>query len=253
MNVKRTFVFVLIGVFMISMMGGVLGADPTAEDIGTAAGEGAIGIVTLIKAFLAVLFDDAAFGEKEMLSRFFFAVLLAMFVYSTLRVFMDDTHALIVWIATGAVTALAIIAIPTDFLEAIRTQYGIMGATILSAIPFAIVTFFTIKSKNYLVSHATWIFYTIYYFALFGQKVYEKLGTGNFWSSAVFSPDVLPYFIAVLAGIFMVVFGAAWTWKWWHSGILDAQMEEAAMATKKRAAALKAEAQRISITGIKQN
>ena len=248
---KRFLVVGILGLFMVSLMSGVLGAD--AEQVGTAVGEGTLGVVQLLKAFLAVLFNDAAFGEKEMLSRFFFSILLGMIVYSAMQSFFGKNKRLISWIATGAITALAIIAIPTNFLEAIRLQYGAMGAAILTIVPFAIIALFTIRVDNLLIATATWIAYSLYYFGLFGNKLYNGITVGeNFWT-IVFSADVFPYVLALLMGIIMAWFGVKYARKWWTGGIIDAQVEEAEASIRKRAAGLRAEARRLdATTGIEQ-
>jgi hypothetical protein len=190
MDVKRLLVFGMLGLFMVSMMGGVLGADLSDE-----AGEIGETVVTSIGGFLEP-FLSPFFGEKEMLTRVFFAILLGMIIYSIISMMFSGSSPWIKWGITGAIVSLALVGLSNEFLEVIRVQYSAMGATILTVIPFMIMMAFTIKVNNLVVARLTWIFYAMYYLAMYGYRVVE---------SSSFSAG-LPYGIAFIVGL-VVFFG----------------------------------------------
>ncbi len=190
MNIKRFLIVGILGLFLVSMMGGVLG-----EDVSRSAGEIGETLITAIGGFLEP-FLEPFFGEKEMMSRVFFAMLLGMIIYSIVSVMFNKNSNWIKWGITGSITSLALIGLPSGFLEVIRTQYGAMGATILTIIPFIIIMTFTIKANNLLMSKLIWIFYAMYYLAMYLSKIIDS---NNF-------SDGLPYGIAFIAGL-IVFFG----------------------------------------------
>lgn len=247
-GVKKILVFSILGLFMISMMAGVLGA--TGEEVGENIAGFFVGLFTGL--------DNLAFGESEIFSKIFFALLLAMLIYSVLGTFLEGSPFIRFGVSV-IVTILAIFSIPANFLEAIRTQYGVMGAALLTIIPFAIVTLFTIKVKNKLIGSVTWVFYTMYYFAIFIGKLVENWNTGahpgsaplGFWN-VLFLPDVFPYVLAVVAGVVMVFF-LGYFREWFFGATLDSEIELAKAKNRARAAGLNAEAERLEATGISQS
>lgn len=191
MDVKRFFVFGILGLFMISMMSGVLGVEHID---GRAVGEA---IVTNVGGFLEP-FLAPFFGDQEMLSRVFFAILLGMIIFSIIGTIFGETKPWIQWGITFAITSLSLIGLPTSFLEAIRVQYAAMGATILTIIPFMIIVVFSLRAKNVLIARMTWIFYAVYYFVMYLYAIITSTsGTG--W----FSIETLPYLAGFVAGIFL--------------------------------------------------
>jgi hypothetical protein len=190
MNVKRFLSFGVLGLFLISMIGVVLGADLTEE--GREVGEG---LSTLIGGFFEPLLSPL-FGDTELLSRVFFAVLLGMIIYSIVGTMFKESQNWIKWGITGAITSLALLGLPSSFLEAIRIQYGAMGAAILTIIPFIIILIFSLKSGSVLIARMTWIFYAVYYFTMY---LYGIATSKTGW----FSFETAPYLIAFFAGIFI--------------------------------------------------
>ena len=193
MNVKRFLSFGVLGLFLISMIGVVLGADLTNE--GREVGEG---LATLVGGFFEPLLSPL-FGDTELLSRTFFAVLLGMIIYSIISTMFKESKNWIKWGITGAITSLALLGLPSGFLEAIRIQYGAMGAAILTVIPFIIILVFSLKSKSVLIARVTWIFYAVYYFVLYAYSLATNESTGLFTSTN------MPYLVAFFAGIFIFI------------------------------------------------
>ncbi len=168
-------------------------AQPASEEIAEGTKNVLVGIGEGISSFLQPLF-----GEKEMLSRVFLAFLLFLLIYSVMDSFFEGKK--ILTLATSIIiTGLALLAIPSNFLEAIRTTYGAMGAALLSLIPFAILVFFTLKVNSRLLAHIVWIFFVVYYFALYLYEIFAS--KAGFWSG-----DTLPYIGAIVAGILMIIF-----------------------------------------------
>jgi len=97
---------------------------------------------------------------------------------------------------------LAFIYIPQEAVNAIVLQYGAMGATILTVIPFLIILWFSLSTDNLFMARITWIFYAFYYFGLF----IFKMATENFPETATFwqmitSSQEIAYMIGFIAGI----------------------------------------------------
>jgi len=229
-KVKKFLVFGILSLFIISMMAGVLGHTSSTTTHNHPHNAAVQAGIEFIDFFKGIFVGTSSSGGTDTLSIVFFSILLAMVVYTSVKEFFDSKF--IRWVATGSITALGIITIPTNFIEVIQTQYGVMGAALLTVIPFAIVVFFTIKTKNKLIGSVTWIFFTMYYFAIFISKIMEQTevidwsyGLISFWELIV-SKNVFPYLLAVIAGIIMIFF-LAYFRKWFFEGALDAQVEAA--------------------------
>ncbi len=138
------------------------------------------------------------FSGKEIATQTLFAILLFMVLYTSVDALFRKKWPFTV-IVTGIITALAIIALPPNFLTSIRNQYGALGATILAIIPFLIILIFTIRVESNLVGRVLWIFYALYYFALY---IYSIATEKNGWLSA----ENIPYFAAIIGGIVLFLF-----------------------------------------------
>lgn len=165
---------ILFGLFLVNFFSVGVGAagtgsntpgDPSAAGQSAAQGLKVLGQFSL--SFINGLFGDTALGNQT-LSRLFMAILLGMFIYTAFESFFgDEKYKYVRGIATASATMLAIWGLPDGFLDAIKTGYGAMGATILSVVPFMIIFWFSVKTRSLLMAKATWAFYTVYYFALF--------------------------------------------------------------------------------------
>lgn len=188
---SKIFILIFIGLFIASMFSAlILAADDInqkAADIGQGA---ALGLASGFKQIASNALSPL-FGDKELFTKFLFAVLIFMIVYSIISVLFAGSK-YITWIIALIVTILAVLWIPPNFITAIRDQYGVMGATILSVIPFAIMLMFTVRVGSLLLGRIVWLFYVVYYFTFF---CYEWVNTGKFWAASS-----IPYLGAIIAG-----------------------------------------------------
>jgi len=239
-DAKRIVVLVLVGMFLVSFMAGFVGgatpdddlpnAKPvegkTAEEIGKEFGAGII-------SFVEILFGETGLGN-ESLSRLFMAILIAMFVYTALGSFFDgEKYKWVRWIATVSVTILAIVGLPDSYLEAIRTNYRAMGATILSVIPFLIIFWFTIKVKSFLMARIIWLFYALYYLALY----FSVWWTGKVWFNV--------YLLTFIAGI-IIFFSILKIRRFIFHGEMEGLGEALNQQAKERKVLLKGEKERLN-------
>ncbi|MDH3353092.1 MAG: hypothetical protein OEL87_01470 [Nanoarchaeota archaeon] len=229
---KRGIVFLFIGLFLVSIISGLV----SAEDISTEATQAAEALVTGATGFFGTLLAPL-FGEKEMMSRVFFALLLGMIIFSIISTLFSDSSKTLQWSITGMITALALLGLPSGFLEAVRTSYGAMGATILTVIPFVIILAFSIKANNLLVARVTWLIYSVYYLAMYLFKISsDQVG----W----FTAESIPYMAGFIAGIGIFLFIPAIRdviFKGKIEGLTESGMQKAA----ERKARLKIESERL--------
>jgi hypothetical protein len=235
-DVKRVLVFALIGVFLFSVVGAVVedegvGFVGSGEDIGSAAAENLRGTTAGIAAFFETLFADTIIGD-EVLTRIFMAILLAMFVYTAIGSFFEENEN-IRWIATIAVTVLALIGLPDGFLESIRVGYGAMGAAILATIPFLIILWFTVKVNSLLMARITWLFFTLYYFALYFSNLVSGSAKGRLFYLLAGIGGVIAFFFILRVRSFI------------FHGKMESVKERGMQKAKKRKTLLATEMERL--------
>ena len=220
-NVKQFLVFGILGLFIISMMAGVL-ADELNDKTVAAAGEKVATELTNVKTFFKALFDGLGFktdgDNKDWLQNLLFAILLGMIIYTVVSSFFAESGAFVQWGITIVVASISFIGIPNNYFEALTSSYGAMGLAILTVIPFLIMAVFTIKVKNLMIAKGTWGFYILYYFSLIVGR----------WFSAIADPKIssLPYLIAFFGGIAMF-FTIPYIRYWFDDAKLDAYVETA--------------------------
>ena len=187
----------ILGLFLVSMMGGVLAV--TGEGVGRNVGGFMKGFAEGIAAF----FTEAV-GADSGISQFFFFILLAMIIYTFVSSFFSDTNNTIRWIITLAISSLAMIGIPKEFVTSLLVSYGAMGLTILTIIPLLVVLVFSIKVKNLMLARATWAFYAIYYAAIVFRGIADNGDTEWFyWVAAIIGGLMfwlVPYIRKALVG-----------------------------------------------------
>ncbi len=142
--------------------------------------------------------------EPALLTSLLLGILLYVVLYSIVKQ-MFGFEGNLSWISTGTIalimTTLTFLYLPENFTEAIALQYSAMGATILSVIPFLILLYFTtVVSNNLFVARVIWIFYVVYYIAIFSYKLASPLPPEtSFWLHNI------PYLAAILAGIIILI------------------------------------------------
>lgn len=173
-------------------------SESAGRNLGTVFAEIASGIGDFVIAFL----EGINVNGSANLSLILLGLLLWIVLYSVVEeVFANRDH--LGWNLTAIVvslimTFLSLRFIPDDFVEVIVLQYGVLGTTILTVIPFVIMMYFTVAvSKSLIISRIVWGTYVIYYFAIFSYKIAE---VGE-WNEAL-----IPYSAAIVVGIFVFFF-----------------------------------------------
>ncbi len=149
-------------------------------------------------------FLESARLNPETLATIMLGVLLWIIVFVIMRqIFNTDEGkgAILAGVAALAITLLSFLYLPESFLEAIALQYSAAGAALLAFIPLFIIFYFTaMVSRSLLLSRILWIFYVVFYFALFVYKVGTTQAGANPWY------EYLPYLGAIIAGILIFFF-----------------------------------------------
>lgn len=245
MNVKRLLVFGMLGLFMISMMAGVMGedhetAEQKAERLGGEARSTGEVVFTFFKSLVA--YDENSTG-RDWIITIFFSIILGMIVFTSLGAFFGDGNKLLVLGVSVVATVIAMMTIDSEYLVALQASYGAMGLTILAVIPFVIILAFTIKVRSRAIARGTWAVFAIYYLWSYGAILINPVinnVTVSRW----------PYFIAVIVGIAMFFFIGKLRIIFSEEE-LKADVEHAVEEVKRSTAALKAERLRTkSTTGI---
>ncbi len=152
-------------------------------------------------------FFNAIYLNPQNYSTILLGILLFMVIYSVIKkmsLFGGSTNWILSTVAALIVTILSFIAIPDNFVETILLQYGAMGATLLTAIPFIIIVFFTFTVlDNLILARAVWLMYIFYYFSIFIFKVGEGSDT---FTQAFTNVDNIPYLGAIILGIIIFFF-----------------------------------------------
>jgi hypothetical protein len=150
---------------------------------------------------------DTILINPSTLSSVLLGILLFIIIYSiVLKMKLFEGYGRILALVVALIfTLLTFIYMPDNFVEAIVLQYGAVGATILTLIPFMILLYFSFSvAEDLFVAKLTWIFYAMYYFGLFIYKIASSPYQGTFIRT-VLTPGNIPYLLAILAGIFMVI------------------------------------------------
>ena len=208
-DAKRIFVFVLFGMFLVSMMGVVV-ASPESYEAGFSDGvagdardatfvydsdyqdgydEGSGGSVDTVFVGIRGAFQNFP-GEKLKFTSisegldgykgWLYAILLGMIVYTVISSFFSQSGPYIKWGISIAITAIAMIGIPPELYNALEVQYGAMGSAILAVIPFVILLFFTMKVGSLLVARITWLFFALYSLFMFWGRFFAS-APGQGW------------------------------------------------------------------------
>ncbi|MEK6908868.1 MAG: hypothetical protein AABX23_02345 [Nanoarchaeota archaeon] len=138
------------------------------------------------------------FSTREIATKFLFSILLFMVLYTTVDVVFKRKWYFTIGM-TAIVTVLSVVLTPDDLLSAVLTNYGALGSAILTIIPLLIILIFTVRIQSALVGRVLWMFYALYYF---GFLLYMTLSG----SEPFFSASHIPYFGAIIGGIFMFFF-----------------------------------------------
>lgn len=207
MNMKRFLVLGVLGMFLVSMMGLVLGEDTRA---GNPLGD--IGKVTPIidsgdswikdgfsnaKGWVTdnMKFTDIAENSDQYVG-WIYALLLGMIIYTVISTFFAKSSKKVQWVITGAITAIAMMGIPGEVIASLESGYGAMGSAILAIIPFVIVFWFSVKVDSLPLAKGVWIFFAMYYATYAFIGFFSDAAEGAGW----------PYVIGLIGAIAMFYF-----------------------------------------------
>lgn len=200
-NKIKIFALLALIILLTSFVVTVVSAAPdiklTTEDIkqGLQPAGGAI------TTFLGNILNPFFAGESVAL-RFMIGILLFLLVWNVIPYIIDNK-----WIAFFASIIIAYIgfySIPANFMQAITAHFGVMGATLLSIVPFIIIFVTSIRVANAMVARVIWLFYCIFYFAIYLYltiNVFQSAGTW-YWAFA----ETIPHIAAIIIGIIMFFF-----------------------------------------------
>ncbi len=187
MNMKKAgkiLALIILGLFMVSFLVGIVSAQTQLEEN--------------VRNFIQENILGPFFGDKEIATRSLFAILLFLLLYSIVPLIFGEEKKVLNFLISVVITALALLWTPSLFIHSIRTEYGAMGAAILAVVPFLIILIFSIRVKNLFYAQLVWIFFIIYYFALY---IYNWAKTGSWLNT-----EMIPYLLSIIAGVFIFFF-----------------------------------------------
>lgn len=233
-NLKRFFVLGMFGLFLFSIIGGVLATDATE------AGKRVSEFGSNVQEFFSAAFNGVDFASNGQIAKMFFAALLAMVIFTVISSFFSDVNIFIKWGITIAISFIAFIGIPADYFPALITSYGAMGLTILTIIPFLIIAVFSVKTNSYIAARGVWGIYVLYYFfLLIGNILGIKAANADLANALAqtgsSSIGIYPYVAALIAGIFMF-FSVPYFRKFFRDAELAGHKELASAGLRKLAA-----------------
>lgn len=188
--------FILVS-FLISMLSiSIIAQNIDAEQIKETS---KTGIKAVFAPFIGALqgIVELLFGEQWInATRIFLFILLTLIIWSIMPLILgEDRTQLNFWISL-VIGIISIMAIPPELLDTLLANYGAMGAAILTVIPFAIILVFSVRVRNALLARVVWVFYCIYYFALYLYKI----------MNASTASESMLYIFAIFGGIVMFFF-----------------------------------------------
>ncbi|MFA5855904.1 MAG: hypothetical protein WC867_00975 [Candidatus Pacearchaeota archaeon] len=177
-------------------------SNPQSDPIAQAA---ARGIQGTFQGFFEIFF-----GTQHYATRTLFGLLLFFVLMTIIPSIFGEENKAINMIICVIVTILSMLAIPPQLYEVMITQYGAMGATIITIIPFMVILTLTVMAHNALFARVLWIFYAMYYFGLYLYKlsinINNSINSGLSWYQIWITGEYIPYILAIIAGCCMFLF-----------------------------------------------
>ena len=161
---------------------------------------------------------DGAIGTRGL-----FFVLLFLVIWTIVPYVFPGSSKWMSGSISFIIAILASISIPPSFLEAVLVQYGAMGATMLTVIPFLIIATWSMITPSALGARVIWLFYAFYYLGMYLYKT--VFVTASVSGAPVDGTTRLLYLLAFAIGIFLF-FGIKPIREIWMHGKLDALDEE---------------------------
>lgn len=148
-------------------------------------------IVDFAEPFLQILLGGGDYTGLLLFERFLLFILFLSLIYLSLKNIgpFEDTPA-VLWIVSIVVPLIAIRFIDYEWLNAILTQYQILGIAVLGIFPFIIYLFFLYNttetlSENSIVRKIGWIFFIVIYFGLWSTNKTNSYSRIYFWTMLV--------------------------------------------------------------------
>ncbi len=190
--------FILAGTFLISadtITPDQTNADAAAQNIKTNAGVFVEWTKEVTKKFKESTNTENWWPNT---TRLLLGVLLWMILYSIVKEINFFKGKALSIIASVIMTILSFMFIGDNFLNALTATWGPLGATILTILPFIIISYFTIKvTDNLLTARIIWIVFLVYWiFTYVGLMLQEKFLSTEGWI----------YFGVMALGILIIIF-----------------------------------------------
>jgi len=219
----------LLLVFLVLAQEGTNGKEAQGSNINFEVGNREIQSVfsdlkSYVQDFLGILFGKEAWATKSL-----FGILLFLIIYTIVPYLVGENKVMGFFISL-VITAIVLIAIPDVFYDSILAQYGIMGTTILSVIPFVIILVLSVLVRSALIARVIWFFYIVYYFAFYIYLIFQTSDVEGKW--IWLNPDLIPYVAAIIAGFLCFLFIKKLR-DIWMKGKLDALKETGSNLAKK--------------------
>ena len=177
---------IIFNLLAFSFLSNLVLAETIAESWGRNLAQGIAGFLETIKI------------DPQTSSIILLGILLWILIYSVvIKIFHYEGRwgSISAGIISLIIVILAFLFLPGSLVESIVLQYGAMGATLLTIIPFAIFLYFSISvSRSLFIARVLWIFYIMYYIVIFAYKI-VSLERGAIWY------EYLPYGGAIVAGV----------------------------------------------------
>jgi hypothetical protein len=217
MNGKKFLVIGLLGMFMFSMIGGVLAytVDDFRDDVGTFTNDGGA-VYEIIRPFLEAVFGEVS-DASILLAKFLFAFIIFSVIWMSIKNVNLFGGRKIRWVVSLAVTLLSVRWIMSvEIIQAILLPYGALGITIISAVPF-LLFFFVVKDMSPVNKKTGWIFFSVVFVGLWFFR------SGGDYSSE-FTKYSSIYLVTAILALAMVVFDK-YIKKWFQASHASRVME----------------------------
>lgn len=227
-GMNKLFVFVLLGLFLFSSVGFVVGQFDYGGEMGDAdavpssadakvAGENVNVAGRSLIAFLKAAIGIKGESSLDALPYLFMGLVLFLFIFSIFQTMdffsgKEATKNVLSGLASFGVTMLALIALPEGFFSVILPSYGAMGGAILTVIPFLMMFWFSVKVKSFTFARIIWFLFAVYYM---GYYFIMFLGKNTSLTTAVTQDAGLAWMylvMGIVGGIMAIAIGSFRGW-----------------------------------------
>lgn len=194
----KLLLILLSSVFLLSILSTAviaadtpIAVDPTqTREAGKQIGNAIVApFLGMAEGFLQAIFgSEWAIGTRSLLF-----VLLFLVLWSVVPFLFGEDRTFINFSVSFIVAVLSMMSIPPELLDTLLANYGAMGATILTMIPFLIILVFSVRVRNALAARVIWLFYAGYYFSFYIWNMFNAKTEAGFTM----------YLLAAIVGLFL--------------------------------------------------